>query len=150
MKPSLGSAVIFTLALATAVIVALLPDDEPGGIPFWVFTGPNREAYTEPIAQWNEAHPETPFVMSLLHDSAIERRMISGFLTGSPMADLLETHEIIYPKAYLGPIEQIGFLDITDRLHEEVQRSLAFTTSPLRPLLRIAPRRHTRPARLSR
>jgi len=28
--------------------------------------------------------------MSLLHDSAIERRIFSGFLTGSPMADLVE------------------------------------------------------------
>jgi len=119
MKLSPGSALIFFLALATAVLVALLPKKEPEGIPFWVFTSLSFEAYAAPIAQWNKTHPETPFAMSLLHDSAIERRMISGFLTGSPMADLLETHEIIYPKAYLGPIEQIGFLDITDRLHDE-------------------------------
>jgi len=119
MKLSPGATLIFFLALATSALVALLPDEKPEGIPFWVFTGPNFEAYAAPIEQWSVKHPETPFSMSLLHDSAIERRMISGFLTGSPMADLLETHEIIYPKAYLGPIEQIGFLDITDRLHEE-------------------------------
>ncbi|KXU34999.1 hypothetical protein AXK11_07485 [Cephaloticoccus primus] len=35
------------------------------------------------------------------------------------MADLLEVHELMYPKAYLGPLDQIGFLDITDRLHSE-------------------------------
>jgi len=45
--------------------------------------------------------------------------MLNGFLTGTPIADLLETHEIVYPKAYLGPVEQIGFLDITDRIYEE-------------------------------
>jgi len=119
MKLSPGAAVIVILAIVSAVIVALVPSDEPEGISFWVYTGPNFEAYAEPIAQWNATHPKHPFTMLLLHDSAIERRMISGFLTGAPMADLLETHEIIYPKAYLGPIEQIGFLDITDRLHEE-------------------------------
>ncbi|KXU37121.1 hypothetical protein AXK11_02800 [Cephaloticoccus primus] len=35
------------------------------------------------------------------------------------MADLFETHEGMYPKAYLGPLDQIGFLDITDRLHND-------------------------------
>jgi len=119
MKLSPGSVLIFLLAIVSAVVVAVLPDEEPGGIPFWVYTGPNYNAYLEPIAQWNATHPETPFEMSLLHASAIERRMLSGFLTGTPMADLLETHEGMYPKVYRGPIEQVGFLDVTDRIHAE-------------------------------
>jgi len=119
MKLSPGAVVIVVLAIVSTVIVALVPSKEPEGISFWVYTGPNYDAYVNPIERWNEEHPEAPFAMSLLHDLAIERRMLSGFLTGAPMADLLETHEIIYPKAYIGPIEQIGFLDITDRLHEE-------------------------------
>jgi len=119
MKYSLGAVLIFSLAVVSAALVVLIPAREPKGIPFWVFTGPNYEAYTEPILRWNETHPESPFEMSILHAHAIEQRMLNGFLAGTPIADLLETHEIIYPKAYLGPIEQIGFLDITDRIHKE-------------------------------
>jgi len=119
MKLSPGSALIFCLAVVTAVIVALLPSKEPSGITFWVFHAPHHTAYSAPIGRWNEAHSEDPFTMSLLHDRAIEHRMISGFLSGTPMADLVETHEFMYAKAYQGPLDQIGFLDITDRLHEE-------------------------------
>jgi len=119
MKLSPGIAVIVGLAIVSALIVALVPREESEGITFWVYTAPNQAAYIEPIAQWNAEHPEIPFKMSLLHASAIERRMLSGFLTGTPMADLLETHEYMYPKAYRGPIEQVGFLDVTDRIHEE-------------------------------
>jgi len=119
MKFSPGAVLIFSLAVVSAALVVLIPSREPKGIPFWVFTGTHYETYAEPILRWNEAHPESPFEMSLLHAHAIEQRMLNGFLTGTPIADLLETHEIIYPKAYLGPVEQIGFLDITDRIHEE-------------------------------
>jgi len=119
MKFSPGAILIFSLAVVSAALVILIPSREPKGIPFWVFTGTHYKAYAEPIARWNEAHPERPFELSTLHDRSIEQRMLSGFLAGTPIADLLETHEVMYPKAYLGPIEQIGFLDITDRVYEE-------------------------------
>jgi len=119
MKLSPGSALIFSLALVSAALVILLPHKEPDGITFWVFATPHRDAYIEPVAQWNKEHPESPFTMSMLHPNVIEHRMISGFLSGTPVADLLETHEGMYPKVYRGPLDQIGFLDITDRLHEE-------------------------------
>jgi len=119
MRYPFGATLIFCLALISTALVLLLPHKDPKGITFWVYTPYQHQAYSEPIAQWNREHPETPFAMSLLHSNAIERRMLSGFLSGTPMADLLETHEGMYPKAYLGPLDQIGFLDITDRLHEE-------------------------------
>jgi len=119
MRLSLGSALIFCLALVSAALVVLLPHREPNGITFWVFAAVHRDAYIEPIKRWNKEHPESPFEMLMLHPSAIENRMISGFLSGTPVADLLETHEGTYPRVYRGPLDQIGFLDITDRLHEE-------------------------------
>jgi len=119
MRLSLGSALIFCLAVISAILVALIPHREPDGITFWVFAAVHRDAYIEPLAQWNKEHPESRFEMSMLHPNVIEHRMISGFLSGTPVADLLETHEGMYPRVYRGPLDQIGFLDITDRLHEE-------------------------------
>jgi len=120
MRFSPGSAVIFCLAIASSVLVALIPHREPEGITFWTFATVLRDAYIEPIAQWNEEHPpESRFTMTMLHPNVVEHRMISGFLSGTPVADLLETHEWMYPRIYRGPLDQIGFLDVTDRLHEE-------------------------------
>jgi len=78
MKSSPGIVLIFTLAVASAILVVLVPSREPKGIPFWVFTGPNHEAYTEPIARWNEARPESPFILSLLHAHSIEHPLLNG------------------------------------------------------------------------
>jgi len=120
MKTSVGSALIFSLAIASSVLIFILPSRESKGITFWVFALTHFDAYKAPIALWNKGHPpDQHFSSLLLHDRAIEHRLISGFLSGVPMADLLETHEWIYTKAYHGPLDQIGFLDITDKLHKD-------------------------------
>ncbi|KXU37897.1 hypothetical protein AXK11_01735 [Cephaloticoccus primus] len=116
---SSGMLVIIAVALATSIVVALLPVMEPQGIQFWVIARPQYDSYVERVARWNRERPETPLTLLHLNDSAAERRMLSGFLSGTPMADMLEVHEGIYRKAFLGPVEQIGFLDITERLHAE-------------------------------
>jgi len=114
-----GALVIFALALITTAIVVLIPANEPRGIQFWVVARQQRDSYVEKVAEWNLTRPKNPFAMTLLHDRSLEQRMLSGFLSGTPMADLLEMHEGVFPKAFLGPVDQIGFLDITDRLHAE-------------------------------
>jgi len=119
MKQSVGSILIFGLALVSAGLVALIPHKEFESATFWVFAAVHRDAYIEPIEHWNKAHPESRFEMVMLNPTVVEHRMISGFLSGTPVADLLETHEGMYPRVYRGPIDQIGFLDITDRLHDE-------------------------------
>jgi len=114
-----GFLVIVLAAIVTSIVVVVLPDEESDGVQFWVFSIPQRDSYVEKVAEWNRAQPEKPFTMTLLHDRALERRVLSGFLTGTPVADLIEIHEGLFPKAFLGPLDQIGFLDITDRLHSE-------------------------------
>jgi len=121
MKNSIspGVLVILLLAIVTTGLVLWLPAEEPQGIHFWVYHTPYRNTYKPKIDEWNQAHPETPFAMSLMAHRTLERRMLSGFLSGTPVADLIALHSGILPKAFLGPVDQIGLLDITDRLHEE-------------------------------
>jgi len=117
---SLGILVILAIAGVTSVFVAWLPSREPKGIQFWVFYQLYRDAYEPKIAEWNRAHPESPpFVTSLLNSSSLERRMLSGFLAGTPVADLIAMHNGIIPKLFTGPVGQIGLWDMTERLHAE-------------------------------
>jgi len=116
---SLGILLILAIAGVTSILVALLPTVESRGIQLWVYYAPFRDSYAPKVEEWNRAHPETPFAMTLLDNSALERRMLSGFLAGTPVGDLIAMHWGIIPKAFLGPVEQVGLLDVTDRLHTE-------------------------------
>jgi len=103
----------------TSVLVAWLPSKDPRGIQFWVFHRAYRDTYMGTIEEWNRARPETPFAVTLLASSPLERRILSGFLAGTPVADFIALHNAIIPKVFLGPVDQIGLLDITDRLYAE-------------------------------
>lgn len=116
---SSGALVILIIAIVTSTIVALLPTREIKGIPFWVSAQPHYEAYLPLVEEWNSRHPDAQFGLQLLHASALERRMLAGFLSGTPVADLLEANIGVAAKAFLGPVEQVGFYDLTERLHAE-------------------------------
>jgi len=81
-----GLLVVIGLALATSAIVAWLPKREARGIEFWTFVVAHREPYERSVAQWNRQNPDAPFTAGLLHTLALERRMLSGFLSGTPTA----------------------------------------------------------------
>jgi len=112
-----GRVIILLIAIVSSIIVALIPGEKHDGLPFWTMRIRHYEAYEPKVAEWNARHPEKRVDMQLLHQGAFERRMLSGFLSGTPVADLLEVSSMVSPKAFLGPLEQVGFLDLTDRLH---------------------------------
>lgn len=114
-----GALVIVLIALTTSTIVALLPTKQIEGIPFWLTAKPHFEAYTPLIEEWNREKPDQKIAMMLLHGGALERRMLAGFLSGTPVADVMEAHLGIAAKAFLGPVENVGFVDLTERLHRE-------------------------------
>jgi len=118
---SAGTLVIVLLALVTSALVVLKParESRQAGLPFWTIRIRHYEAYEPKIAEWNRQYPEKRVDMQLIHLAAFERRMLSGFLSGTPVADLLEASSIVSPKAFLGPLDQVGFYDMTDRLHAE-------------------------------
>ena len=114
-----GALVILTIAIVTSLIVVALPVEQIEGMPFWVSSKNHYGSYVEPIKAWNKQRPDEKIGMSLLHARALERRMLAGFLSGSPVAEVIETHLGISAKAFLGPVEDVGFVDLTDRLHAE-------------------------------
>jgi len=114
-----GVLAIVSLAVLSSLVVTLLPVESSEGIQYWVFSSHHAEARVEDISEWNRNYPDKPVAMKLMHMVAIERGMLSGFLSGTPMADIFESNHEVYPKAFLGPLDQVGFLDLTDRLHDE-------------------------------
>jgi len=107
------------IALVTSVIVFFMPIREREGLRVWTPYLRHYEAYAPKVDEWNANHPDRPVDLQLLNLNALEQRMLSGFLSDTPIADLMEVASDIAAKAFLGPLDQVGFYDMTDRLHAE-------------------------------
>lgn len=116
---STGALLILLIAICCTVVVIVLPIQKQSGFPMWTFVQTHFDSYERLLGGWNRAHPQEQFDIQLLQGSALESRMLSGFLAGTPVADVIEAERSIAAKAFLGPLQDIGFVDLTSRLHAE-------------------------------
>lgn len=113
--------VLLALAIGAGAIVLPRPSNLHQGMKLWVFNKGHKQVYDTVSADWNRDQP-TPAtqVSTLLIDGpALERRLLSAFMSGTPVAHLVETERSVGAKTFTGPVEDIGFVDITDRLRDE-------------------------------
>lgn len=100
--------------------MALWPLPQREGGQFWIFSLSHKAVYAPQIERWNRAHPPderiTPLIFSI---PALERRLLSGVLSGTPVADLAEVEIGMIGKFFSGPLEAVGFVDLTERLQRE-------------------------------
>lgn len=108
---------ISALAVAGAVGLSLMESPRREGVQFWTFAPPLRDLYQPFVADWN-AREQTPIQMTLMSQQAMERRMLAAFFSGTPFADVVEAERANVGRAFRGPPESIGFLDLTDRIRE--------------------------------
>jgi len=106
------------IALLSSVGVALRGGDEHEGLTLWTFARPHAAMYRPIVDEWNESH-EPAVDLELLSLAAVEQRMLAGFYAGVETADLIEVERSIAGRAFTGPLEAVGFTDLTDRLREE-------------------------------
>lgn len=114
-----GAAIILLIAVVASVGVALIQPKPPVGLPFWVFADTHFKVYSVIAAEWTQRHPDHPVHVLQLTNPALERRMLSGFLAGTPVADIIAAERPVAAKAFVGPLEDVGFVDVTDRLRAE-------------------------------
>ncbi len=114
-----GLWVILLLAVLSSLLVALLPVTRREGAELWTFLPTSVKHYQPVIDDWNRQHPGAPVTIKLLEYSALQRRMLSGFFAGTPTADLLEIERNIASRAFVGPLDRTGFVDLTDRVRAD-------------------------------
>ncbi len=115
---SVGGWIICGLALTSSIAVLSWPIPQHQGLEFWIFSKGHGDLYETTLTQWNsEKDPKVD--MSLLSNEALRQRMLASFLTDTPAADLMEVERNFVPQAFTGPIEDVGFVDLTDRLKQE-------------------------------
>lgn len=109
----LGLVVILAVAVASAVYVGMRPSKDTDELVFWTFNKDHQDIFREIYG------PDGGVDVQLLGMQSFERRMLSGFFTGTPVADIIMVERSVASQAWRGPTEAIGFLDLTDRLEAE-------------------------------
>ncbi|MEM8756711.1 MAG: ABC transporter substrate-binding protein [Planctomycetota bacterium] len=116
---SAGSAAVVALAIISSAIVIARGDGRPETeATMWTFAAPHFDIYKPVLDERNQT---AGFRVDLINigRQVMDRRMLGGFLGGVPTADLLEAERSTASLAFAGPLEAVGFLDITDRLEAE-------------------------------
>lgn len=117
-----GPLVILLIAALSSVAIAFWPSQKREGLVFWTFAQHHARMYDPAIQDWNQraatsdAEPIQMFVLSM---GALNRRTQSGMWAKTPTSDLVEIEQPSVARFMAGPVEAVGFYDLTDRLHEE-------------------------------
>lgn len=114
-----GVVVMLVLAAISGVfILAMETAEKHGELSMWTFAEPHYDIYVPQLETWNASgKPEVD--LYLIGRQVMDRRMLGGFLGEVPTADLLEAERSSASLAFAGPLETVGFLDLTDRLNAE-------------------------------
>ncbi|MDB6093752.1 MAG: hypothetical protein JWM32_1314 [Verrucomicrobia bacterium] len=124
-----GLCVVAAFGLISAGIIALLPAKPRAGLQVWVGDGNHANLYRALAPEWDRLHPDLPLQVSLIAGPALQSRMLSGFYSGTPIADLVEVERGQIGQVFAGPIEDVGFVDLTQRLKDEGLMSQINTAS---------------------
>ena len=118
---SVGAMVILLLAALSSLVIIMRPSGRTEAVELWTSAREHYYMYQPVVEAWNKAAESDAdrIKMTLLSHPALEQRMLSGFLSGTPTAQLLEVERRIAARAFFGPIESVGFVDLTDRLRAD-------------------------------
>ncbi len=89
-----------------------------GKLSMWTFAEPHYAIYVPAVEEWNTSD-QVPVDMHLIGRQVMDRRMLGGFLGSVPTADVIEAERSTASLAFAGPLEAVGFVDLTDRLQAE-------------------------------
>ncbi|QDU72504.1 ABC transporter substrate-binding protein [Mucisphaera calidilacus] len=120
---STGTRVIVVIGLITTIAVWFWPIPQRPGIEFWVFADIHEQMYRPVVEAWNEDRPgasrDEQIHIFMIGADPMVRRALAGFWSDTPVAAMMEIAESYSGLFFSGPLDEIGFVDLTDRLKEE-------------------------------
>lgn len=120
---SMGCWLIVVVGLISGAIVLTSVKQRDDALSMWVFADIHRKLYGPIIDEWNakvdEVEGHERVELTMLGQPALLRRMLTGFFGGLETADLIEVERTMAGQVFAGPVEAVGFVDLTDKLREE-------------------------------
>lgn len=118
-----GQAVLALLVVAIISGTLLLkaehrPAEQPPDLVFALFARLHHQAYEQVVPEFERQH-HVKVRMQLVPARGLQSRLQSALLVGAPVPDVVEILNGSMGYFTKGPLEDVGFVDLTQRLHDE-------------------------------
>jgi arabinosaccharide transport system substrate-binding protein len=124
---------LLALSLVTGAYIATRPSQKSRAtLTMWTFAKEHYNAYKEAIPKFEREHPGVTVDLQLVSYNATTQRLRSAFWADLDVPDLVEVEISAAGSFFRGSQENIGFLDLTDRIKAENldQRMVAARFAP--------------------
>lgn len=115
-----GNAALSMLAIAILCGAWLLlhpPPKKNATLTMWAFARSHYLAYQPAIKDFEATHPGVTVNLELVSNNALASRLQSAFQADLDVPDICEIEISSAGTFFRGPLNHIGFADITDRIH---------------------------------
>lgn len=115
-----GKAAFSMLALALLSGFWLAAHPSPpkrATLSFWTFANTHYDAYKQAIPSFEAANPGVKVDLQLVAGSAVTTRLQAAFWADLDVPDLVEAEISAAGSFFRGPLKDVGFVDLTDRIH---------------------------------
>lgn len=109
-------AILIMAVVSGALLLLFPPKIEHGNLQIWTFADAHYRAYQSVLPDFQAKHPETHIDLQLVHERAVTSRLRSAFASDLPVPDMVEVEIKWAGSFFIGPLEDIGFVDLTDEL----------------------------------
>ena len=117
---SLGAWLIVGIAVCSSLFILLREEKESSELEMWTYARTHVKNYEPIVDKWNNDPANSdPVNVFIIGPKPLERRLLSGFMSGTPVADLLEIERSMSGLFFSGPVEAVGFTDLTQQLHDD-------------------------------
>jgi len=110
---------ILLLAIFSGAWLALHPaKQEKSTLTFWTFAPEHQKAYMDALPSFEAAHPGVKVEIQLVSQQAVTTRLQAAFWSDLDVPDLVEVPIDFAGSFFRGPVENVGFSDLTARIHQ--------------------------------
>ena len=113
-KAPLIFGLLFLLAFP---VIVFRGDDRSDTLEFWIFAQTHYDEFSARIPAFEAAHPGVKVELRLI--SKLHDKLLAAFLSGIGGPDLSEVEISSVGRFFKGTKEEIGFVDLTDRIERE-------------------------------
>lgn len=108
---------MLVLAAVSGTLLALTPPPKSTAtLTYWTFAKPHYDAYLKAKPAFERAHPGVTVDLQLVSGNGLPQRLQAAFQADLDVPDMVEIEISSAGSFFRGPLNHVGFEDITDRI----------------------------------